>query len=151
MRVLGLDYGSKTVGVAISDPLLITAGGVEIIRRDSEKKIRKTLARIDELIAQYNVEKIVIGLPKNMDNSIGERANKTMEFAEMIRKRTGLEVIMQDERLSTVSAYRTMMDVNVKGSERYKYVDQIAATFILQTYLDGLSNNNKGESALQEI
>ncbi|MGN0383561.1 MAG: Holliday junction resolvase RuvX [Eubacterium sp.] len=141
MRIMGLDYGSKTVGVAISDPLGFTAQGVEIIRRESENKLRKTLARIEQLISEYEVEKIVLGFPKNMDNSIGDRANKSLEFARILEKRTALEVIMQDERLSTVSAYHTMMDAGIKGSERHKYVDQIAATFILQTYLDGLSIN----------
>ena len=94
MRVMGLDYGSKTMGVAISDELMMIATGLEIIRRDSEKKIRKTLIRIDELIAEYNIGKIVLGLPKNMNNTIGERAEKSLELKETLERRTGLEVIM---------------------------------------------------------
>lgn len=137
-RIMGLDFGSKTVGVAVSDELQIIAQGVEIIRRESEKKIRKTFIRIDELIAEYNVEKIVLGFPKNMNNTIGERAEKTLEFKENLERRTGLEVIMWDERLSTVSAHKTMMEAGVRREERDKYVDSIAATFILQGYLDSV-------------
>lgn len=138
MRIMGLDYGSKTVGVAISDALLITAQGIEIIRREKENKQRQTLARIDELIKEYEVDKIVLGYPKNMNNTIGERAEKTQLFKETIEKRTGLEVILWDERLSTVSADRTMMEMNIRREDRYKYVDEIAAIFILQGYLDSI-------------
>lgn len=138
MRIMGLDYGSKTVGVAISDTLLITAQGIEIIRREKENKQRQTLARIDELIKEYEVDKIVLGYPKNMNNTIGERAEKTQLFKETIEKRTGLEVILWDERLSTVSADRTMMEMNIRREDRFKYVDEIAAIFILQGYLDSI-------------
>ncbi|MDD6292321.1 MAG: Holliday junction resolvase RuvX [Lachnospiraceae bacterium] len=136
MRIMGLDFGSKTVGVAVSDPLYITAQGVEIIRREQENKLRKTLARIEELVKEYEVEEIVLGLPKNMNNSIGERAEKTLEFKAMLERRTGLNVVMWDERLTTVAADKTMMEVGVRRENRKKYVDQIAATFILQGYLD---------------
>ena len=136
MRIMGLDFGSKTVGVAVSDPLYITAQGVEIIRREQENKLRKTLARIEELVKEYEVEEIVLGLPKNMNNSIGERAEKTLEFKAMIERRIGLNVVMWDERLTTVAADKTMMEVGVRRENRKKYVDQIAATFILQGYLD---------------
>lgn len=139
MRIMGLDYGSKTVGVAVSDELHIIAQGVEIVRRDSEKKIRKTLIRIDELIAEYNVGKIVLGLPKNMNNTLGDRAEKTLEFKENLERRTGLEVIMWDERLSTVSAHKAMMEAGVRREDRDKYVDSIAATIILQGYLDSIN------------
>ncbi len=108
MRVIGLDYGQATVGVAISDELLYTAQGVEVIRRKHETKLRQTLQRIEELISEYQVDKIVLGYPKNMDNSIGERAKKSEELAETLRRRTGLEVILWDERLTTVSAHRTL-------------------------------------------
>ena len=104
MRVLGLDYGSKTVGVAVSDPLGLTAQGVEIIRRKSENKMRQTLARIEELIREYQVEKIVLGLPKNMNNTLGDRAEKSLELKKTLERRTGLAVVMWDERLTTVSA-----------------------------------------------
>lgn len=139
MRIMGLDFGSKTVGVAISDPLGITAQGVEIVRRTQENKLRKTLARIEALIAEYQVEKIVLGYPKNMNNTLGDRVEKTEEFAEMLRRRTGLEIIMWDERLTTVEAQRTMMDAGVRREDRDKYVDMIAATIILQGYLSSLS------------
>ena len=95
---MGLDYGSVTVGVAVSDGLLLTAQPVEVIKRKSETKLRQTLARIDALIAEYEVERIVLGLPKNMNNTSGERVQKTEEFKEKLEKRTGLEVIFWDER-----------------------------------------------------
>ncbi len=136
MRIMGLDFGSKTVGVAVSDPLYITAQGVEIIRREQENKLRKTLARIEELVKEYEVEEIVLGLPKNMNNSIGERGEKSIEFKEMLERRTGLNVVMWDERLTTVAADKTMMEAGIRRENRKKYVDQIAAAFILQGYLD---------------
>jgi len=143
MRILGLDYGSKTVGVAVSDPLLVMATSVEIIRRDSENKLRRTLARIESLIAEYEVDRIVLGLPKNMNNTLGDRVEKTMEFKAMLERRTGLPVIMWDERLTTVMAHKTMIESGVRREDRDKYVDSIAAMFILQGYLDSLANNRK--------
>ena len=140
MRVMGLDYGSKTMGVAISDELMMIATGLEIIRRDSEKKIRKTLIRIDELIAEYNIGKIVLGLPKNMNNTLGERAEKSLELKETLERRTGLEVIMWDERLTTVSAEKALMESGVRRENRKAVIDQIAAVFILQGYLDCQAN-----------
>ena len=139
MRILGLDYGSKTVGVAVSDPLGLTAQKVETIWRKQENKLRQTLARIEELIAEYEVEKIVLGFPKNMTNTVGERAEKALEFGEMLKKRTGLEVIMWDERLTTVEADRTLIEAGVRRENRKQYLDGIAAVFILQGYLDSLS------------
>ena len=139
MRILGLDYGSKTVGVAVSDPLGLTAQKVETIWRKQENKLRGTLARIEELIAEYEVEKIVLGFPKNMNNTVGERAEKALEFGEMLKKRTGLEVIMWDERLTTVEADRTLIEAGVRRENRKQYLDGIAAVFILQGYLDSLS------------
>ena len=138
MRILGLDYGSKTVGVAVSDPLGLTAKSVETIWRKQENKLRQTLARIEELAAEYQAEKIVLGLPKNMNNTIGERAEKTLEFREMLERRTGLPVVMWDERLTTVEAERTLMEVSVRRENRKQYLDQLAAVFILQGYLDSL-------------
>lgn len=140
MRIMGLDYGSKTVGVAISDPLLITAQGVEIIRRKDENKLRQTLARIEELITEYEVKEIVLGLPKHMNNDVGVRAELSLEFKEKLERRTGLPVIMHDERLTTVVADKTMMEAGVRREERKEYVDMIAATLILQNYLDMRSN-----------
>ena len=141
MRIMGLDFGSKTVGVAISDELLITAQGIEIIRRKEENKLRQTLARIEELIVEYNVTEIVLGYPKNMNNTEGERCEKTKEFKEMLERRTGLEVILWDERLTTVAADRSMMETGIRRENRKEFVDEIAAIFILQGYLDFLRNN----------
>ncbi len=140
MRIMGLDYGSKTVGVAISDPLGITAQGIETITRKDENKLRKTCARIEALIEEYQVEKIVIGLPKHMNNDIGIRAEKSIEFAEMLKRRTGLEVQMWDERLTTMEAERTLIESNIRREDRKKYIDKIAAVFILQGYLDSVKS-----------
>ena len=136
MRIMGLDFGSKTVGVAISDPLLITAQGVEIIRRKEANKLRQTLARIEALIVENQVEEIVLGLPKNMNATEGERVELTMEFKEKLERRTGLQVHTWDERLTTVAADKAMMEAGIRRENRKDYVDMIAATFILQGYLD---------------
>ena len=136
MRILGLDFGSRTVGVAVSDELLLTAQGLETIERKDENKLRKTCARIEEIIKEYGVEEIVLGLPKNMNNTVGDRAEKSLEFQKMLEKRTGLPVVMWDERLTTVEAHRTMMESGVRREDRKKYVDKLAAVYILQGYLD---------------
>lgn len=151
MRIMGLDFGSRTVGVAISDELLITAQGIEIIRRKEENKLRQTLARIEELIVEYNVTEIVLGYPKNMNDTLGERVHLTEEFKEKLERRTGLPVSLWDERLTTVAADRIMMEAGVRRENRKDYVDQIAATLILQGYLDlkGRQREN-GESNLSE-
>ena len=133
-RVLGLDFGSKTVGVAVSDPLRLTAQGVEIIRRKSENKLRQTLARISELASDYQAEAIVLGFPRNMNATIGERAKATIEFKAMVERRTSLPVILWDERLTTVAADQVMDETGVRDHK--KYVDEIAAMLILQGYLD---------------
>ena len=141
MRILGLDFGSKTVGVAVSDELLITAQGVEIIRRKSPTKLRQALARIEELVAQYHAERIVLGYPKNMNNTEGDRCERTKEFKEMLEKRCHLPVILWDERLTTVAADRAMMETRIRRENRREFVDEIAAIFILQGYLDYLPNH----------
>lgn len=133
---MGLDYGTKTVGVAISDALGLTAQAIETIRRKEENKLRRTCARIEELIEIYDVEKIVLGFPKHMNNDIGERAEKSLEFKDMLHRRTGLEIIMWDERLTTVEAERSLIESNVRREHRKRHIDQIAAVFILQGYLD---------------
>lgn len=143
MRILGLDFGSKTVGVAVSDPLLLTAQGVEIIRREKESKLRKTLARIEELCQQYEVDHIVLGYPKNMNNTEGDRCEKTVEFKGMLEKRLNLPVVLRDERLTTVMADQTMMESNIRREHRKEYVDEIAAVFILQSYLDYLAHQKE--------
>ena len=133
-RVLGLDYGSKTVGVAVSDPLRLTAQGVEIIRRKSENKLRQTLARIEQLASEYQAEAIVLGFPRNMNATIGERARAAIEFKVMVERRTSLPVILWDERLTTVAADHVMNETGVRDHK--EYVDEIAAMLILQGYLD---------------
>ena len=136
MRIMGLDFGTKTVGVAISDPLLITAQGKEIIRRDKTSKLRQTLARIEELVQSEEVSEIVLGYPKNMNNTEGDRVEATKEFKDMLERRTGLPVTLWDERLTTVAADKYMMDAGIRRENRKDYVDEIAAVFILQGYLD---------------
>ena len=143
MRIMGLDYGTVTVGVAISDALKITAQGIETIRRKEENKLRRTLARIEELVKAYEVDTIVVGLPKNMNNTIGERANKSVEFADMVRRRTGVEVVMWDERLTTVTAHNAMLEADISRKKRYDVVDKVAAVIILQNYLDYSSNDKR--------
>ena len=136
MRIMGLDLGSKTVGVAISDELLITAQGIEIIRRKEENKLRQTLARIEELIVEYEVEEIVLGYPKNMNDTEGERVEKTKDFHEKLERRTGLTVHLWDERLTTVAAEKAMIEAGLRREERKEQVDKLAAVLILQGYLD---------------
>ena len=146
MRILGLDYGSKTVGVAVCDPLGMTAQGVETITRKEENKLRQTcqriealiLARIEALVEEYQVETIVLGYPKNMDDSIGERALKTEEFRNMLVRRTGLPVVLWDERLTTIEANEILIESGVRREDRKKVIDKIAATLILQSYLGSL-------------
>ena len=147
MRKMGLDFGSKTVGVSISDPLLITAQGVEIVRRKSENKLRQTLARIEELITEYEIDEIVLGYPKNMNDTEGERVEKTLAFKEMLERRTGLDVRLWDERLTTVAADKAMMEAGIRREDRKEHVDRIAAVFILQGYLDYLKNKENGDIA----
>ena len=140
MRIMGLDFGSKTVGVAVCDPLGITAQTVETITRASENKMRQTLARIEQLIGEFEIECIVLGYPKNMNNTVGERGEKTREFKAALERRTGLEVILWDERLTTVAAERVLIESGVRRENRKKSVDQIAAAMILQGYLDSLQD-----------
>ena len=133
---MGLDFGSKTVGVAISDPLGLTAQGIEIIRREQENKLRRTLARIEALIAEYQVTEIVLGFPKNMNNTIGDRAEKSLAFKEMLERRTGLPVVMWDERRTTVEAHNILSQHNYHGKKRKDTVDAVAASLILEGYLN---------------
>lgn len=136
MRIMGLDYGAKTVGVAVSDPLFVTAQGIEIIRRKEENKLRQTLARIETLIQEYEVEEIVVGLPVHLNASEGDRAQKTREFADWLFRRTGLPIHFQDERLTTAAADRVLEEAGIRRENRKAYVDKIAAVFILQVFLD---------------
>lgn len=140
MKIMGLDYGSVTVGVAISDSMLLTAQPVEVIKRKSENKLRQTLARIQVLAEENDVGRIVLGYPKNMNNSEGERVERTKEFMEKLKARTGLEVVLWDERLSTASAMDVLKEGGVRSEHRKTYVDKIAASLILQGYLDSIHN-----------
>lgn len=138
MRILGLDYGDKTIGVAVSDPFGWTAQGVEIIRRTNENEYKKSLARIAELIAQYEVEKIVLGFPKNMDNTEGPRCEKTRAFKERLEKRfQNIPVILWDERMSTIAAERSLLEADMSRAKRKNVIDKMAAVHILQGFLDG--------------
>ena len=139
-RILGLDYGTKTVGVAISDELFLTAQGLETITRKEENKLRKTLARIEEIIKEYGVEEIVLGYPKNMDNTVGERGKATEEFRDRLEKRCGLPVILWDERLTTMESMRILMDGGIRRENRKSRVDWMAASLILQSYMDSVRN-----------
>lgn len=140
MRILGLDYGEKYVGVAVTDPLGITAQPLETIQRKDENKLRRTYARIEELVTEYGVEKIVVGLPKNMNDSEGESASKCRAFADDVSRRTGIEVILWDERLSSVSANRILEETGIRRENRKEVIDKIAAGIFLQNYLDFLGN-----------
>jgi putative Holliday junction resolvase len=145
MRIMGLDYGAKTVGVALSDELLLTAEPKETIWRDRESKIRRTLVRIEELIEEYNVQLIVLGLPLNMDDSVGERARACLDFQDRLERRTGLPVVMSDERLTTFTADGMLEEMGVRPDERKRYIDQVAASIILEDYM------KTHEKEIQEI
>ena len=137
MKYLGLDYGSKTVGVAITDATGTVVRELEIIRRQKENALRRTCARIEEIISSENAGMIVLGLPLNMDGTEGERAKKARIFGDMIARRTGLPVRYQDERLSTVEAYGIMDDENIRNlKDRKAHVDSVAAAVILGDFLN---------------
>lgn len=138
MRIMALDYGSKTVGVAVCDALGLTAQGVETIVRKEENKLRKTMARLEALSAEYQIEMIVLGYPKNMDDSIGERAKKTEEFRDLLERRLQLPVVLWDERLTTIEANEILIESGVRLEDRKKVIDKIAATLILQSYLSSV-------------
>ena len=135
---MGLDYGSKTVGVALTDPLRITSQPFETVARQTENKLRKTLARLEQIVHEYEVSQIVMGLPLNMDGSRGERALKTLEFKEKLEKRLGMTVEMQDERLTTVEADSLLDEMNISRSDRKQYIDSIAASIILEDYMNNI-------------
>jgi len=131
--VLGVDYGDARTGFAISDELKFLARTLEVY---SERKMSKVAERTVQLAEEYDVELIVVGLPKNMDGSIGDRGKKTTQFAEMLKEKCEREILLWDERLTTVSAHNLMNETNVRGKKRKETVDKIAAAFILQSYLD---------------
>lgn len=139
MRILGLDYGDKTVGVAVSDIFGWTAQGVEIIRRNNPMEYKQSLGRLSQLIEEYNVEKIVLGFPKNMDGSEGARCEKTLEYKKRIENRfRNIPVELWDERLSTVAAQRFLHEGDYDIKKSKSVIDKMAAVFILQGYLDSI-------------
>jgi putative Holliday junction resolvase len=138
MRIMGLDYGDKTVGVAVSDELLITAQPVTTIERERSNKLRKTYQQLEAIIEEYEIEKIVVGKPLNMNGTEGERVEKTRAFSDELMRRTGLEIIEVDERLTTTEADRILEDTGVAHSGRKEHIDKMAAAIILQTYLDSI-------------
>ena len=138
MRIMSLDVGSRTIGIACSDALLMTAQGIETIRRTS---LEKDFNRLQELIAEYEVHELVVGMPKNMNGTKGERAEKTEEFVEKMKEVIDLPVSYQDERLSTVMAERQLIAADVSRKKRKSVIDKMAAVVILQGYLDRLQFN----------
>lgn len=151
MRILGLDYGSKTVGVAISDAFGWTAQGLEIIRRKEENKLRKTYARIEEIIKEYGVTEIILGYPIMLSGDEGVRVELCKVFKENLERRTGLPVTFRDERLTTVEAYEIMTEAGIPKKEWKTYVDMIAAQIILQGHLDELANEKKRKEIAEEV
>ncbi len=137
MRAIGLDFGSKTVGVAVTDDLGLTAISLEIIRREREGHLRKTCARIEEIIRERGIDTVVLGLPLNMNGSEGERAKKTREFAGMLKRRTGIEPVFVDERLTTVEADEIIKLTGNHKKDRKAHIDSMAAAIILEDYLNG--------------
>lgn len=135
-RIMGLDYGSKTIGVAISDALGLTAQPLETIERSGENKLRRSLARIAEIVREKDIKKIVVGLPINMDGRSGERAALTLEFVEKLKLRVDIPIVMQDERLTTVEADEILDESGVKRQDRKQFIDQIAAGIILKEYME---------------
>lgn len=136
MRLMGLDYGNVHVGVALSDELGMTAYPLEVIKRKDSSKLRKTFARIEEIAREYKVDKIIIGLPLNMDDSESEISKTVIDFSENIKRRTGLPVELWDERLSTLEATDILKEAGIKVQDRKTYIDKIAASFILRRYME---------------
>lgn len=132
-RIMGLDVGDKTIGVSVSDLLQMTAQGVTTIRRESKEKDFKAL---EDLIKEYNIKKVVIGLPKNMNGTMGPQGEKTMKFAEKLKNKFKVQIIYEDERLTTMAAEKLLIEGDVRREKRKGVIDKVAANFILQTYLD---------------
>ena len=142
-RVLGLDYGDRTIGVAVSDALNITAQSLETIRREDEKSIKKSVARLKEIIKEYEICEIVLGFPKNMDNTLGVRAIKTQEFKERLHRNfKKMPIVLWDERLSTMAVQRGLKSEGLSIEKREEVVDKLAAAFILQGYMDSKGEKN---------
>jgi len=142
MRIMGLDLGDKTIGVAVSDPLGWTAQTVEVIRRGDSTA--GEIKRLRELIDHYGVEMILLGLPKNMDGTVGERGQKSIEYSDLMVRELGLPVELWDERLSTVAAERVLLEADMSRAKRKKNIDKMAAAIILQGYLDAKGSKLPG-------
>ncbi|PTM59630.1 Holliday junction resolvase RuvX [Desmospora activa] len=140
-RVIGLDIGGKRIGVAVSDPMGWTAQGVEMIQRTDDSR---WLERLQQLIEEYEARTIVVGFPRNMDGTIGERGRACQSLAAELEERFSLPVQLWDERLSTAAVERTLIDADMSRRKRKKVVDQMAASWILQGYLDAQRRNNDG-------
>lgn len=136
MRILGLDIGDRTIGVAVSDPLGLTAQGITTIRR---KSTEKDLEEIKKICEEYSVESIVAGLPKNMNGTLGPQSEKVISFCDLVKEYINLPINMWDERLTTVAAHRAMLEADLSRAKRKKIVDKIAAIYILQGYLDSIA------------
>lgn len=134
MRIMGIDFGDSRIGIAVSDVFGWTAQGVETVQWNGD--LTKPVDRIKELIKEYTIEKIVVGFPRNMNGTIGPRGEKTAQFISFLSNKTGIEIIQWDERLTTVAANRAMHEMGIKTSKKKKIIDQIAAVYILQGYLD---------------
>ena len=132
-RIMGLDLGDKTIGIAISDPLLLTAQGLKTIKREN---INKDIKELEDVIEEYSITKIVIGFPKNMNNTIGPQGEKVLDFVEKLKEKVDMEIVLEDERLTTIAAERMLIDGDVSRKKRKRVIDKVAATYILQTYLD---------------
>ncbi|MCI5971408.1 MAG: Holliday junction resolvase RuvX [Anaerococcus sp.] len=136
-RIMCLDVGNKTIGVALSDPMFLLANALETIKR---KKASTDIDRIKQIVEQNDVNLIVVGLPKNMNNTIGPQAMRVISFVDLLRKQVDVEVVYEDERMTTIQSEAVLMDMEVRRENRKQYIDKIAATFILQTYLDRRKN-----------
>lgn len=137
MRILGLDLGDKTIGIAVSDPLMFTAQGITTIKRVN---IGKDIESIKEICEEYNVDEFLVGLPKNMNGTLGPQCEKVMEFCRVLEKKLKKKITLWDERLTTVAAERAMLEADLSRKKRKKIIDKMAATYILQGYLDSLTH-----------
>lgn len=135
MRILGLDVGDRTIGVAVSDPLGFTAQGITTIHR---KSVEDDICELKKICKEYDVELIISGLPKNMNGTVGEQGEKVIQFCNELKSELGISIRMWDERLTTVAAHKAMLEANLSRAKRKKIVDKMAATYILQGYLDSI-------------
>lgn len=137
MRILGLDVGDKTIGIAVSDPLMFTAQGITTIKRVN---MGKDIESIKKLCEEYDVDEFLVGLPKNMNGTLGPQSEKVMEFCRVLEKKIKKKITLWDERLTTVAAEKAMLEADLSRKKRKKIIDKIAATYILQGYLDSLTH-----------